>query len=62
MPSWVGLLGLALLGVFIGYAFRQSTKVKPSGDRTSVDSWTYGGDSSGSGDHHSGSDGHSGTH
>ena len=52
MPNWLGpLLVLILLAVFIGYAFRQGTKVKRSGD--SGEPWT-GGDGS------TGDDGHSG--
>jgi hypothetical protein len=56
MPNWVGpLLVLCALAGFIGFAFRQGTKVKP--DKDNPDNWTMdpgGGDGS-----HHGFDGHS---
>lgn len=52
MPNWLGpLLALVLLAGFIGYAFRQSSGGKRSGD--SGEPWT-GGDGSTGGDGHSG--------
>jgi hypothetical protein len=52
MPDWLGpLLVFLLLGGFIGFAFRQGTKVTRSGD--SSEPWT-GGDGSTGGDGHSG--------
>ena len=52
MPNWLGpLLVLILLAVFIGYAFRQGTKVTRSGN--SSEPWT-GGDGSTGGDGHAG--------
>jgi hypothetical protein len=52
MPNWIGpLLALIALTGFIGFAFRQGTKVKP--DRENPDNWQ-------SGEGTSGSDGHSG--
>src|ERR1700738_3270498 len=51
MPNWLGpLLVFCVLIGFIGFAFRQGTKIRPSGD--SSEPWT--GDD---GMHH-GSDGH----
>jgi hypothetical protein len=39
MPDWLlPLLALTAIVGFIGFAFRQGTKVKPSGDRH--DAWT----------------------
>jgi hypothetical protein len=57
MPNWVGPL-LVLIGLvtFIGFAFRQGTKVKP--DKDNPDNWQNpgGGQSSGGdGSHHGGS-------
>jgi hypothetical protein len=54
MPNWVGpLLVLCALAGFIGFAFRQGTKVTP--DKDNPDNWPPGG---GDGSHH-GFDGHS---
>jgi hypothetical protein len=51
MPNWIGpLLALAALTGFIGFAFRQGTKVKP--DQDNPDNWQ-------SGEGSTGSDGHS---
>jgi hypothetical protein len=52
MPNWLGpLLVFLLLAGFIGFAFRQGTKVKRSGD--SSEPWT-GGDGTMGGDGYSG--------
>jgi hypothetical protein len=61
MPHWLGpLLALCALVGFIGFAFRQGTKVKPDKDKN-PDSWTSpSGGGGGDGSHHS-SDGHSGS-
>ena len=41
MPHWLGpLLALCALVGFIGFAFRQGTKVKPNKDHS--DAWTGG--------------------
>lgn len=57
MPNWLGpLLALCALVGFIGFAFRQGTKVKPDGDGNRDNS--IGGYSGEDGSHH-GSDGHS---
>jgi hypothetical protein len=59
MPNWVGpLLALIALAGFIGFAFRQGTKVKPNKDNP--DNWQGigGGQSTGEESHH-GFDGHS---
>jgi hypothetical protein len=52
MPNWLGpLLALCVLVGFIGFAFRQGTKVKRSGDNS--EPWTGGdGMHHGSDDHH----------
>jgi hypothetical protein len=58
MPNWVGpLLALIVLVGFVGFAFRQGTKVKP--DKDNPDNWqsSGGGQSTGEGSHH-GFDGH----
>ena len=58
-PNWIEpLFALIALVGFIGFAFRQGTKVKP--DKDNPDNWQgYGGaDSTGEGSHH-GFDGHS---
>jgi hypothetical protein len=60
MPHWLGpLLALCALVGFIGFAFRQGTKVKP--DKDNPDNWQNpgGGQSTGDGSHHGGFDGHS---
>jgi hypothetical protein len=60
MPNWVGpLLALVVLAGFMGFAFRQGTKVKP--DKDNPDNWQSGGgeQSPGEGSHHGGFDGHS---
>jgi hypothetical protein len=60
MPNWVGpLVALVVLVGFIGFAFRQGTKVKP--DKDNPDNWqsSGGGQSTGEGSHHGGFDGHS---
>jgi hypothetical protein len=58
MPTWLlPLLAFCAIAGFIGFAFRQGTKVKPDKDNN-PDSWsgpTGGG--GGDGSHH-GSDGH----
>jgi hypothetical protein len=60
MPNWLGpLLALCALVGFLGFAFRQGTKVKPDGDGNRDNSiGGYSGYSGGDGSHH-GSDGHS---
>jgi hypothetical protein len=55
MPNWVGpLLALIVLAGFIGFAFRQGTKVKP--DKDNPDNWPTsagsGGPPAGEGSHH----------
>jgi hypothetical protein len=58
MPNWVGpLFALVVLVGFIGFAFRQGTKVTP--DKDNPDNWPNVG--GGDGSHHGGFDGHSGT-
>jgi hypothetical protein len=60
MPNWLGgLLAFGVLFGFIGYAFRQGTKVKPNGDGNRHDSMG-GGISSDGGGHYGGGDGHHG--
>jgi hypothetical protein len=58
MPHWLGpLLALCALVGFIGFAFRQGTKVKPNKDHS--DAWTGGGGTHhGEDGSHHGSDGH----
>ena len=59
MPNWLGpLLALCALVGFIGFAFRQGTKVTPSKDNT--DNWpgNAGGGGPPDGDGYHGSDGH----
>lgn len=56
MPNWLGpLLVFCLLVGFIGFAFRQGTKVKPDGSGNPDNS--VGGPDNSMGGHH-GSDGH----
>jgi hypothetical protein len=63
MPNWVGpLVAFVVLVGFIGFAFRQGTKVTP--DKDNPDNWANsggGGPSTGDGSHHGGFDGHSGS-
>jgi hypothetical protein len=59
MPDWLlSLICFVGLAAFIGFAFRQGTKVKP--DRDNRDNWqATGGDTSSSEGSHHGFDGHS---
>jgi hypothetical protein len=55
MPNWVGpLLALIVLVGFVGFAFRQGTKVKPDKDNPHTGS----GEFTGGGSDHGGFDGH----
>ena len=57
MPDWVmPLLALVALLGFIGFAFRQGTKVKP--DHDNPDNWSTGGGGPSTGDGSLGADGH----
>ena len=57
MPDWlIPLICFVGLVAFIGFAFRQGTKVKP--DRNNTDNWQTTDTSLIEGSHH-GSDGHS---
>ncbi len=57
MPNWmIGLLVFAALAGFIGFAFRQGTKVKPDPDNP--DHWTTSGGGRSTGDDSHGADGH----
>jgi hypothetical protein len=63
MPNWVGpVFAFVVLVGFIGFAFRQGTKVTP--DKDNPDNWTTsggGGPFTGGGSHHGGFDGHFGS-
>jgi hypothetical protein len=59
MPNWLGpLFAFVVLVGFIGFAFRQGTKVAP--DKDNPDNWPPGTGGGDGGSHHGGFDGHSG--
>ena len=58
MPNWLGpLLALCILMGFIGFAFRQGTKVKPDSENN-PENWMGASGGDGDGSHH-GADGQS---